>query len=82
MIITSKEYALEVEDPIEHKLNDALFCVLYSISKKFNQEDIVFDKHDKFSDVYWDAYAAEFRDLALEFFKELGFNVQSDGKDF
>lgn len=81
MIVGSKTFALEVEDPIEHKLSDALFCLLYSISKKFNQEDIVFDS-DRFDDIWGEHYAAEFRDLTLEFFKDLGFNVQSDGKDF
>lgn len=81
MIVGSKTFALEVEDPIEHKLCDALFCLLYSISKKFNQEDIVFES-GKFDRVWSEGYAQEFRDLALEFFDDLGFDVQSNGKDF
>ena len=79
-MISSKTYATEVEDLIENTLEDALFCVLYNLGKKFNLDQLC--SISDFQDIYTESYSAYLRDVVIKFFEECGLDIFPDGKDF
>ena len=78
-VISSKEYATEIENRIEDELEDALFGLLYILGKKFRLTELC--SISDFQDIYCD-HAADLREIVIEIFEECGMNVKSDGRSF
>lgn len=81
--VSSKEYALFVEDAIENALEATLYVVYNRIARNFGFERVMAgESEDRFEDVYRSGYAAEMRDVAIRFFEEVGMDVRPDGEEW
>ena len=78
--ISSKEYALRVSGEVEYAIEDALYDVLTSLSRRYGFE--TFEHKSDFNDAFIDGYAATMRDQAIELLEECGLDVRPDGKDY
>ena len=81
--ISSKEYALNVEDVIENILADGLDMAFDYIVKTYGME---YDERQvramRMKEEFIDGYAAEWRDKAIELFERHGMDVRPDGKEW
>lgn len=78
--ISSREYALRVEDEIESTIEVDMFDLFNELAEHFG-----FEKQDDFgcfSAVYYDGYAATIRDEVIKLFEECGMDITGDGRDF
>ena len=81
--ISSKEYALNVEDIIENALADGLYMAFDYITKMYGmeyEERQVRLMHMK--EEFLGGYSAEWRDQAIELFERHGMDIQSDGREW
>jgi len=77
--ISSKEYALKVEDDIEGGIEEEMYDLYSSLAKRYGFEDCGFDW---FSTVYYDGYAATIRDDVIKLFEECGMDIRPDDKEW
>lgn len=85
MIISSKEYALEVSDIVSDSIEDALMRAFDYITKRFGCiED--YDTREVRSlemiDEFQERLGAEWRGQAIGLFEEFGMDIQPDGSDW
>lgn len=77
--ISSKEYALRIEDEIEDTVESDMYSLFSELAKAYGFEDCGFDW---FSAVYYDGYAATIRDEVIKMFEECGMDVKPDGRSW
>ena len=83
MIISSKEYANQVEDVICGYLLDAVYNAANEINADFNNMTGVNLVYGAFEEEgYASSYLPEMRDLAIAWMEAMGFDLQSDGSNF
>lgn len=78
--ISSKEYALRIEDEIESTIEVDMFDLFNELAEHFG-----FPKQDEFGEfsaVYYDGYAASIREEVIKLFEECGMDVTSDGRSY
>lgn len=81
--ISSRDYALMVEDKIEDDIEARLYVTYNALGKRFGFPPILGESAEsRFSEMFRDGYAAKMRDLAIEFFEEYGFDVRPDGRSW
>lgn len=92
--ISSKEYATEIQNYIEDYLYTCLCNILFTLGKKYKVKGIDPEQHvheDKYKEIqdryefetiYTASYEYLFREMAIAFIQDCGFDVRSDGKDF
>lgn len=83
MQISSRDYAMMVEDKITDDLEARLYVTFNALAETFGFARISGEyMENRFASLFRDGYAAEMRDLAIGFFEEFGMPVKSDGRDF
>lgn len=78
--VSSREYALRVQDEIESTIEVDMFDLFNELAEHFG-----FPKQgefDEFSAVYYDGYAGTIREEVIKMFEELGMDVRPDGRSW
>jgi len=78
-VISSKEYALHVQDEVENAIEDGLYGVYTDLAKRYGFDAL--DGSDFYDELSFRCLAT-MRDAAIELFEECGMDVRSDGRDY
>lgn len=82
-VISSKEYALNIEDAIEHALADGLYSAFEYIMRIYGMN---YDERQvnwmRISEDFMDGIAAEWREQAITLFEKHGMDIRPDGKEW
>ena len=78
-VISSKEYALRVQNEVENAIEDGLYGVYIDLAKRYGFDAL--DGSDFYDELSFRCLAT-MRDAAIELFEECGMDIMPDGTEF